>query len=123
MKEKRQCKRIRFDAKCSLSHNNINYLGRLENISLNGALISFNEGLIIPKDEKCFLTIYIEGIKAPLRSDVTVIHSNFTMVGIKFTSKSEMLKAALENLIDRLTSKDEHRINEKTLLTYKESEG
>jgi len=104
MNEKRRYQRIRLEAKCSLTHNNITYLGKLENISLNGALISFNDGLIIPKDDRCSVTIYLDGLKAPIKSDVSVIHSNFTMLGIKFTSIDATLMEVLDNLVERPTS-------------------
>jgi len=104
MNEMRQIQRIRFNAKCSLTHNNITYLWQLENISVNGALISFNDGVVIPKDESCSLTIYLEDENSQLRLVIGVIHSNFTMIGIKFILNDGEMQERLHNLIERLTT-------------------
>jgi hypothetical protein len=104
MNEMRRFQRIRFNAKCSLTHNNITYLGQLENISVNGALISFNDGVVIPKNESCSLTIYLDDENSQLRLLIGVIHSNFTMIGIKFIIKDEEIQERLYNLIKRVTT-------------------
>jgi len=104
MNEQRQYNRVRFSAKCSLSHNNISYMGHLENISENGALISFSDGVVIPRDDSCSLTIYLEDENSPLHVLIEVVHSNFTMIGIKFSSKDVEKQERLHNLIERLTT-------------------
>jgi hypothetical protein len=115
MNEQRQFNRVRFKAKCSLSHNNINYLGQMENISLNGALISFSDGVVIPRNESCNLTVYLEEENSPLRLLIEVIHSNFTMIGIKFASKDAENQERLHNLLERLTSGQEKLVKERQL--------
>jgi len=122
MKEKRKFQRIRCGSKCSLTHCNITYLGRLVNISMDGALIGFNEGLVIPNNEKCVLTIYSDELKTPLKSEVMVIHSNFTMVGIKFASEDVKVRKALDCLIHCLVTK-EGDWDKETTLFYREREG
>jgi hypothetical protein len=115
MNEMRQFKRVRFKAKCSLSHNNISYLGQMENISLNGALISFSDGVVIPRNESCSLTVYLEEENSPLRLTIEVIHSNFTMIGIKFVSNDAEMQERLQELIERLTTGQEKLVNEQQL--------
>jgi len=122
MNEMRQFQRIRFNAKCSLTHNNITYLGQLENISANGALISFNDGVVIPMDESCSLTIYVEDEETQLRLVVEVIHSNFTMIGIKFTLKDAEMQEHLHKLIERLTTGQDNLVNVEQMYC-RESEG
>jgi hypothetical protein len=122
MNEMRRFQRVRFKAKCSLSHNNITYLGQMENISLNGGLISFNDGVVIPMEEICHLTVYLENENSPLRLLIEVIHSNFTMIGIKFASKDAETQERLGNLLERLTTDRENHIKEQQLYC-RESEG
>ena len=122
MSEQRLFNRVRFNAKCSLSHNNISYLGHMENISLNGALISFSEGVVIPRDDNCTLTVYLEDENTPLRLLIEVIHSNFTMIGIKITSKDAETQERLHNLIERLTTWQENLVKERQMYC-RESEG
>jgi hypothetical protein len=115
MNEKRQFKRVRFKAKCSLRHNNICYLGQMENISINGALISFSDGVVIPRNESCSLTVYLEEENSQLLLKIEVIHSNFTMIGIKFASKDAEMQERLQKLIERLTTGQDKLVNEKQL--------
>jgi hypothetical protein len=122
MNEMRQFKRVRFKANCSLRHNNISYLGQMENISLNGALISFSDGVVIPSKEICSLTVYLEEPLPKLCLTIEVIHSNFTMIGIKFASKDAEIQERLRELIERLTAEQEGVVNEGQLY-FRESEG
>lgn len=122
MNEQRQFARVRFKAKCSLSHNNITYLGQMENISLNGALISFNDGVVIPRNESCNLTIYLEEENSQLHLLIEVIHSNFTMIGIKFASKDAGNQEHLHKLIERLITGQEKFVQEQQIYC-RESEG
>jgi hypothetical protein len=103
MFEKRRFHRIRLTVKSELTHSNINYPGRLENISLNGALISFSDGVVVPRDEECILTIHLDDEDTPFRLGVEVIHSNFTMIGIKFIASNVETRLRLRNLLKRLT--------------------
>jgi hypothetical protein len=112
MHEKRRFKRVRFEARCSLAHNSDSYIGQVVNISMNGALLSFNDGLVIPREENCNLAIYLEGQENPLKMEVEVVHSNFTMLGIKFTEIDCSVKDILAKIIDRsFAEKVEHRGN------------
>lgn len=112
MIERRRFQRIRFTALCELIHNRISYKGRLENISLNGALVSSNEGLIVPQDDECILTFSLTGEADPLRMVVTVIYSNFTMIGIKFVSMDAETRERLINLVTALSGEPERITDE-----------
>jgi c-di-GMP-binding flagellar brake protein YcgR len=107
MLEKRLFHRVRFTAASELTHNNITYKGQLENISLNGALISFSDGVIVPQDEECILTFCPEGENVPLRLMVKTIYSNFTIIGIKFSSVDTETLERLYNLMVRLSNEPE----------------
>jgi hypothetical protein len=92
----------------------------MENISLNGALISFNDGVVIPRDECCSLTVYLEDVT--LRLLIEVIHSNFTMIGVEFAKKDDAMEVRLQKLIERLTTGQEYLVKEQQLFC-RESEG
>ena len=85
-------------------------------------MISFNDGVVIPRDENCSLTVYLEDENTPLRLLIEVIHSNFTMIGIKFTSKDAETQERLHNLIERMTTVQENLVKEQQLYC-RESEG
>ena len=119
MLEKRRFHRVRFTAASELAHNDITYKGQLENISLNGALLSFSDGVIVPQDEECILTVCLEGEPPPLRLVVKVIYSNFTMIGLKFASLDAGTRERLYNLMARLSSELEKLTIERQLLDRK----
>jgi len=122
MYEKRRFHRIRFMVKSELTHNDIDYLGRLENISLNGALISFSDGVVVPLGEECILTVHLEDEDTPLRLGVEVIHSNFTMIGIKFTATNVETRLRLRKLLERLTTEPD-KLSRELQLFDRECEG
>jgi c-di-GMP-binding flagellar brake protein YcgR len=116
MLEKRRFHRVRFTATSEMIHNNITYKGQLENISLNGALLSFSDGVVVPQDDECILTVFLEGENTPLRMVVQVIYSNFTMIGIKFASIDAETRERLYNLLARLSSDANKLTYERQLL-------
>jgi c-di-GMP-binding flagellar brake protein YcgR len=116
MIEKRRFQRIRFTAASDLTHNNISYKGQLENISLNGALLSFNDGLIVPQDDECILIVYLKGENIPLRLTVRVIYSNFTMIGVKFESMDAGTRERVNDLVAALSVEPEKLKDELKLL-------
>jgi hypothetical protein len=123
MNEKREFHRVRFRAKCELTHNEITYHGQLENISLNGALISFNDGVVVPEEEECILTIHLDDEETPLRVAVEVKHSNFTMIGIKFfTCNEKMAQERLFNLMERLSAETD-KPGKGPLYLFRDSDG
>ena len=104
MLEKRRFHRVRFTAASELTHNDITYKGQLENISLNGALLSFSDGVIVPQDEECILTFCPEGESVPLRLMVKTIYSNFTIIGIIFASVDSETLERLYKMMERLSN-------------------
>lgn len=99
--EKRKFHRIRFAARCAVTHNGITYQGQTENLSLNGALISFTDGIIVPKEEQCNLLIFPEDEEIPLKLVAEVVYSFYTMLGTKFVSCNEDTQARLFKLVER----------------------
>ena len=122
MLEKRRFHRVRFTAACQLTHNGISYMGQVENISLNGALVSFNEGLIVPQDDECLLRVHLAGEGAPLELAAKIIYSNFTMVGAQFISVSAAAMERLHELVASL-SKDPAKLSDELKLLEKDSGG
>ena len=116
MLEQRLFHRVRFRAECVLNHKNITYRGQLENIAFNGALVSFNEGLIVPQGAECTFMIYLEGEDSPLRFNVEIIHSMFTMVGITFAPYDANTKARMYELMKAVTAEPEKLKQELQLL-------
>ena len=104
MHEKRQFHRVRFTAPSELVNNNICYKGQLENISLNGALVSFSDGIVVPQNDECILSVFLEGDNSILRLVGLVIYSNFTMIGLKFVSGDAATRERLCNIMARLSS-------------------
>ncbi len=104
MIEKRRFHRVRFTANSVLAHDGITYRGQLENISLSGALVSFSDGIIVPQGDECILTVYLEDEGTPLRFMVEVMHSSYTMAGIKFVSFDADTKVRLYKLMERMTT-------------------
>jgi c-di-GMP-binding flagellar brake protein YcgR len=114
--DKRQFHRVRFTAISELINNNITYRGQLENISLNGALVSFSDGVIVPQDDECILSVFLEGEDTPLRFVVKVIYSNFTMIGIKFVSEDTETRERLYNILARLSTEKQKLAYERKAL-------
>jgi len=122
MNEKREFHRVRFRAKSELTHNELTYQGQLENISLNGALISFDDGIVVPEGEKCILTIHLDDEETPLRVAVDVKHSNFTMIGIRFNACDEIARKRLCKLMERLSAETDKPVD-RPLYFCRESDG
>lgn len=105
--EKRQFHRIRLAARCTLTHNGITYHGRTENMSLSGTLISFTDGIIVPKGEECVVLVFLEDEEIPLRLVVEVVYSFYTMLGTKFVQVDEDTRSRLINVVQRFTAEPE----------------
>jgi hypothetical protein len=101
--EKRNFHRVRYAARCTLTHNGITYHGRTENISLNGALISFTDGIIVPKGDECAVLVFLEDQDVPLKLTVEVVYSFYTMVGTRFKAVDLDATGRLFALIETVT--------------------
>ena len=85
----RRYPRIRFAARCVLHHTGCSYEGKVVNISLGGAMIGFDESVMVPQEEKSSLVIFVDGLEQPQHLDVEVIYSTFFCMGVKFIAFDE----------------------------------
>lgn len=109
--ENRRFERMRFTARGDLRHQGITYQVRLENISRGGVLISSDDCIMVTPGETCSLSIKLEKEDRVLRATVEVVHSFFSMVGVKFLSfqdgGEEHLVALLHSLQDSQSRLDD----------------
>lgn len=105
--QRRLFHRVLFTAKSAVSFDDVIFNGQLENISLNGALISFENDLAVNRGDKCFLTIYQEGESQPIRIIAEVVRFLRNMVGIKFVAIDAETQFSLFDLVNRLTVEPE----------------
>ena len=96
--------RVLFTAKSVVTLDDVIFKGHVENISLNGALISFEQDITVNRGDKCFLTIYPEGKSQPIRIIAEVVRFLRNMVGIKFVAIDEDTQLCLYELVERLTT-------------------
>jgi PilZ domain len=103
MIDKRQFHRVQLLSKTILSNNDSTYQGHLENISMTGALIRLDHGIVMPLGREYVLTVIIDGEDAPLQLNVEIVHVSFTMAGIKFVSFKADTGTRLAKLIERFS--------------------
>jgi hypothetical protein len=102
--EHRRFHRIKFTALSDLVHHSMTYRARLENISLRGAMISADECIMIPPGERCTLAILLEEGVPPLVLTVEVVHSFYSMVGVRFVSFAGDAEIRLFQLLKGISS-------------------
>jgi len=107
MIEKRAFPRFRFEARCVLKHDNRSYDGQMVNISLDGAMISFNESTMVPQDEKCSLVIFMDSVDIPEQIEVVAVYSSLSFIGVKFIGFDEITYPQLYGQIEILSKKPE----------------
>lgn len=107
MIEKRRHPRIRFDARCTLSHEGCTYGGNVVNISLGGAMISIDEGAVIPQGDTCRLLIFAEGCGEPGEIEARAVYSAFSCVGLMFLTFGPDSHPELYERIEQLSSDPE----------------
>jgi hypothetical protein len=118
----RRYHRASFPAPTDLIHHGITYRGRLENISLRGAMIGANECILIPSGDSCTLSICLEEGDAPLVITAEVVHFFFSMVGVKFVDFPEGAELRLFELMKTITGKPEELRQEwEEILAHRES--
>ena len=103
MIEKRKFHRVKLTAKCMQSHHNTIYWGQLEKISLNGALIRFEQGIKVSQSVEYNLKIEIEGEDVPLQFVVEVVCATYSLTGIQFISSEPDTEARLSQLVEALS--------------------
>lgn len=104
--------RVLFTAKSVISFDDVISKGQLENISMNGALISFEKDITVNRGDKCFLTIYLEDDSEPIRIIAEVVRFLRNMVGIKFIAIDPETQLCLYELVNRMTTEPEHMNSE-----------
>ncbi|HTG82471.1 MAG TPA: PilZ domain-containing protein [Geobacteraceae bacterium] len=103
MVEKRRLQRVRYVSKSVLFCNDARHEGRLENLSPSGALASFEGTILARPGNTGVLDLHVDGHNGPLRFEVEVAHSGFSMVGMKFIGMDPGMKERLQELVERLT--------------------
>jgi len=106
--QQRLFRRVLFTAKSVATVDDVIFKGQIENISLNGALISFEKDISVNRGDKCFLTIYPESDSKPIRIIAEVVRFLRNMVGIKFVAIDAESKSCLCELVKRLTTEHEN---------------
>jgi len=96
--------RVLFTAKSVVTLDDVIFKGQVENLSLNGALLSFEKDIAVNLGEKCFLTIYQEGESQPIRIIAEIVRSRRNMVGIKFVAIDAETQSCLYELVNRMTT-------------------
>jgi c-di-GMP-binding flagellar brake protein YcgR len=112
MIQRRRFHRVTLSARTDLIYQEVTYHGRLENLSLRGALISANECLMIPNGDFCTLLVPVEEGKPPMVLTAQVIHYFFSMVGVKFVELSPATELRLFELLQTMTGEPEQLLKE-----------
>jgi hypothetical protein len=116
---KRRFHRIGLASKCSLAGNEATHEGRLENLSLNGALVSFKGSILVRPGNRGTFSFHVDGHAVPLRFEVEVVHSGFSMVGVKFLDMDAETKVRLAELMERLISEPD-KLREELVLSRRD---
>jgi hypothetical protein len=101
----RRFHRVTFSMPAELTHQGLSYRGRVENISLRGALISSRDCLVIPLGEQCRLSL--EDGEDRIVVTAQVVHSFFSMAGVQFVAFEEGAELRLFRLMQRITEEPE----------------
>jgi hypothetical protein len=99
--EHRRFHRVKSTALGDLSHQGITYRVRLENLSLGGALLSSEEGILIPEGDNCSLSIHFEGEEVFVLT-AEIMNSFFSMVGVRFVLLEKDAEDRLLQLLRRI---------------------
>lgn len=83
--DRRQFSRIEFDAEVTLVQEGKSFTAQLEDISLNGVLLSTPAEYYIRTDMPCTLSIVLSE-NALINMQVTLVHSSSTVLGLHCTS-------------------------------------
>ena len=105
-------RRVLFTAKSDVKFEDVIFKGQLENISLNGALISFEDDISVHRGDKCFLTIYPEDGSQPIRIIAEAAHLHGNLVGIRFLAIDAESQAFLYELVKKLPAEPENTDDE-----------
>jgi hypothetical protein len=104
MIEQRQFHRVKMAEKCDLAYQDNKHPGQLENISLNGAIITLTDSVVIPMGAICLLTLHLKGESNPLKLNAEIIHCNHAKVGMRFVPLDEYGQNCLVHLVQSFTT-------------------
>jgi hypothetical protein len=88
MKDKRDVQRVSCVSKCQLFHNGSKYIGVLENISIDGALVTMTNSLpyVIKLGDTCSLIFCGYQELYPNERSSRVVRINSPKVGLQFVA-------------------------------------
>lgn len=101
--DQRRFHRVKCNTPGELTHNEMSYKCRLENVSLRGALISADECIMVPLGECCRFSVSLEPDSAPLVMRVAVVHCFFSMVGVKIVAFTDDAECRLLEFMKKVT--------------------
>jgi hypothetical protein len=101
--QSRRFHRVTFNTACVVTHHDIAYSGCVENLSLRGALISSDQCIMIPDGESCRLAIPVPGSQDDIVVTAEVVHSFFSMIGVKFVEFVGDSESHLYGLMQRIS--------------------
>jgi c-di-GMP-binding flagellar brake protein YcgR len=96
MIERRAFHRVPFATKAILADDNTTLLGRLENISIAGAMVKLENHSLLLQGSKYWLTVQIEEDAPPLQMITEVACVSATSTGLRFTSIDQETRERLE---------------------------
>jgi len=108
MLERRRFQRVRLTARCMLNHNGTIYKGQLENISLNGALVRFEQAVVLPVGHYIF-AVYIEDNHVPFQFMIKIVCTSNLLTGLSFVSCEVDTEIRLSRLLEKLTLEPDMR--------------
>ena len=123
MPDKRRFQRFQFKAQSLFDYLGQVTEAQVETISLNGAMVSFNDSVMIPEGVICSLTISLEGDEVPLRLSVEVVYSTMYRVGLHIVAYHEDAPMRLYRLLKELTDAPEKLQEESALLGWEIDDG
>ena len=121
--ENRRFHRVTYSAAGDLMHHDITYRARVKNLSLRGAMISSDECIMIPIGETCTLSVCSKEVDPPIVLTAQIVHSFFSMVGVKFVAFAEGAENRVFDLLRSITSEPDQLEHEwKDVLAHREEE-
>jgi hypothetical protein len=98
--EKRRFPRVPLGMSGQLEYKDGGYPARLENISLGGALITFQESdyPFVSRGERCILSLYRSGGEV-LRIPTRMVHLGFDMACVRFVNLNLNNRLLLRSII------------------------
>ena len=118
MIEKRRFQRVQFQTPCRLLVHDTEERGQLETLSLNGAMVSFKESVMVPEGESCDLQVFLDGRETPLCFRVTVVYSTLFRLHVRFDNAETETNRRLYRLLRSLVSDPETLRQELQLLPW-----